>query len=88
MPESVPLSTTAFAAVLRRQRAESGMSQEALAEAAGLHVNHVSFLERAMRTPSLDVVLRLAGGLGVRGVDLVGSTETEMTAHRSRNEAR
>ena len=58
------------------------MTQEALAEAADLHVNHVSFLERGLRTPSLDVVLKLGPALHTTGADLVGEVERERTSER------
>jgi len=76
----MPISSAqAFGTVLRRRRREVGMTQEQLAEAAELHVNHVSFLERGMRTPSLDVVLQLAHGLGVQGSELVAYVEDHIS---------
>ena len=56
------------------------MTQEALAEAADLHVNHISFMERGLRTPSLDVLLSLADGLGTTASELVAETEESLTA--------
>ena len=71
-------SAPVFGSVLRRLRRERGMTQEQLAEAADLHVNHVSFLERGMRTPSLDVVLQIARGLGTTGAELVTEVESAL----------
>ncbi len=64
-------SAPAFGAVVRRRRRDRGLTQAALAEAADLHLNHISFLERGLRTPSLDVVFQVAHGLGVPVVELV-----------------
>jgi transcriptional regulator with XRE-family HTH domain len=54
-----------FARNLRRQRRSTGLSQEQLAERAGLHPTEISRLERAVREPRLGTMLRLAEGLGV-----------------------
>jgi transcriptional regulator with XRE-family HTH domain len=54
-----------FASNLRRLRAATGFSQEALAERAGLHRTYVSSIERAERNVSLENIFRLAEALGV-----------------------
>jgi transcriptional regulator with XRE-family HTH domain len=58
--------TQSFAAVLRRYRIVAGLSQEALAERAGLSVRGISDLERGLsRTPRLHTLARLADALGL-----------------------
>ncbi len=57
---------------LRLLRAERGWSQEALAEAAGLHRTYVSGIERGERNVGIDNVERLAGALGVEIGELFG----------------
>ena len=52
------------------------MTQEALAEAAGLHPTFVSNVERGYRVPTLVTVLRLAMGLGVEPDKLVNHLGT------------
>jgi predicted ATPase/transcriptional regulator with XRE-family HTH domain len=57
---------TAFAALLRRHRLVAGLTQEALAERAGLSSKAVSDLERDPdRTPRLETVTLLANALGL-----------------------
>lgn len=54
-----------FAKNLRRTRAEKGLSQEALANAAGMDRTYVSSLEREVYSVSIDTIEKLAGVLGV-----------------------
>lgn len=52
-------------AKIRRARRDRDMTLEALADASGTSVAHLSRLESGERQPSLDGLLRLAFGLGV-----------------------
>jgi predicted ATPase/transcriptional regulator with XRE-family HTH domain len=62
MPDPDPVT---FAALLRRQRLTAGLTQEALAERAGLSAKAVSDLERDLaRSPRLATVTLLADALG------------------------
>ncbi len=56
--------SAAFADVVRRHRRARGLSQEALAERAGLHAVYVSLIERKRRRPTLYVAALLADALG------------------------
>jgi transcriptional regulator with XRE-family HTH domain len=57
-----------FAGLLRRLRAEARLTQEELAEAAGLSPRSVSDLERGInRTARKDTAVLLAGALGLPG---------------------
>ena len=56
---------------LRRLRAARGVSIEQLAGEADVDESHVARIERATVNPSVDVLDRLAGALGVRFAELV-----------------
>lgn len=60
-----------FARNLRVRRLERGLSQESLAELAGLHRTYVSSVERCERNITLDTVERLADAVGSGPVDLL-----------------
>ncbi len=53
----------------RRRLAD--LNQESLALRVGLHRSEVSEVERGLRVPRLDTILRLAGGVEVPPCDLV-----------------
>lgn len=52
-----------FGAEVRRLRLKRGLSQEALAEIAGLDRTFISMIERGARRPTLDSAKRIADGL-------------------------
>ena len=58
---------------LRRFRVERGLSQEALADLAGIHRNYLGGIERRERNVGLDNIERLARALGVPISELVGA---------------
>jgi transcriptional regulator with XRE-family HTH domain len=60
-----------FGKRLRELRLERNLSQEKLAELAGLHRNYVGILERAVQSASLDAICKLATALKVRPADLL-----------------
>jgi transcriptional regulator with XRE-family HTH domain len=60
-----------FAANVRRFRLRRGLSQEKLADLAGLHRTYVGSVERGERNISIDNVGRLAEALGASAAELV-----------------
>jgi DNA-binding XRE family transcriptional regulator len=50
---------------IRRERRQAGMTQEELADRAGLHRTAVGLLERGHRMARADTLLQLAGALSI-----------------------
>jgi transcriptional regulator with XRE-family HTH domain len=53
------------AASLQKERERQGLSLTGLGERAGLSQQSVSYIERGLRIPNLDTLLRIADALGV-----------------------
>jgi transcriptional regulator with XRE-family HTH domain len=53
------------ARILRQEREKRGLSMNAVAERAGLSQQMVSYVEREMRNPTLETVLRIAAALEI-----------------------
>ncbi|HET8607499.1 MAG TPA: helix-turn-helix transcriptional regulator [Gaiellaceae bacterium] len=64
-----------FGVVLREKREAAGISQEQLADRAGLHRTYVSLIERGKRTASIEVVRKVAKALNVSMASLIDETE-------------
>ncbi len=77
----------AFGQAVRARRTGLGLTQEQLAERAGLHPNFVSLVERGKTHAALDVVFAVADALEIAAATLVGAAETEPVRRRRRNEA-
>lgn len=56
---------------IRRLRKAQGLSQEELAHRAEMHRTFVSQVERAVKSPTLETLDKIARGLGVPLSDLV-----------------
>ncbi|MBB3963690.1 helix-turn-helix domain-containing protein [Rhizobium metallidurans] len=62
---------TAFGKNIRNRRQELEISQERLAEQAGLHRTYVGGIERGERNVSLDNILCIAKALNITASDLM-----------------
>lgn len=65
----------AFGSEVRRARVSLGKSQESLAFDAEIHRTYISMIERGKKSPTIAVVLRLAGALNIRASELVRRAE-------------
>jgi transcriptional regulator with XRE-family HTH domain len=67
---------------IRRHRQGLGLSQEQLAERAGLHRNYVGFLERGERNASLKTLFAVARSLGISLGELLAGVSAEAKHRR------
>jgi len=67
----MPSLNEAFGSTVRRRRQSLGLSQEELADRAGLHRTYVSLIERGLRGATVETVMRLARALGTSGSRLL-----------------
>jgi len=70
----------ALGRTVRRARRDRDLSQEALAQAAGLAAKHVSEIERANRDPRVTTVLKLAHALDLRAGELFALYDEQLDA--------
>lgn len=70
-PNSKDTARSRLARNLKRSRLALGLSQESLAERAGLHRNYVGCIERNEKNVSLDSLESLAKALGVSPEKLI-----------------
>ena len=71
------LFTMQIGKTLKEAREAKGLSQGALAEAAGLHRTYVNMLEHDKKSPTLEVFFRLCSALGTSPSKLMGRIERE-----------
>lgn len=64
-------SDSAAARVIRDARMQAKLSQEALAELAGLHRTYISLLERNRRSPTLSTLELIGNALGMPPAKLI-----------------
>jgi len=70
-----PATAIAFGEVIRAERIKQEIAQDQFALRANVDRSYYGKLERGERQPSLALILRIAGGLGVTGADLIDRTE-------------
>lgn len=61
---------------IRNFRRKKGLTQEELAEAAGLSASFMGHIERGTRIASLDTVVKLCAALGITPNDLLSDAVT------------
>ena len=78
----------AFGRAVRARRTELGLTQEQLAERAGLPPNFVSLIERGKTHAVLDAIFAVADALETAAAALVADAEAGPARPRRRTEAR
>ena len=73
----------AFGEAVRLRRQRRGLSQEKLAELAGLHRTYIGSMERSERNVSLINIHAIAAALGCAAADLLGAAALEARPARS-----
>jgi transcriptional regulator with XRE-family HTH domain len=66
-----------FGITVRNRRIAAGLSQEKLAERAGLHPTYVGMIERGIRNATLDVSARIAKALKISLSKLVEEAQQQ-----------
>jgi len=70
---------TALATILRSEREARGLSMNAVAEAGGLSQQMVSYVERGMRKPTVDTLLRMAHAINVDIAEVLQRAQKAVT---------
>ena len=64
--------------LLGEARIKRGLSMTTLAEKTGLSQQAISYMEREMRTPNLDTLLRIANSLEVALGDVINQADSQV----------
>jgi transcriptional regulator with XRE-family HTH domain len=67
-----------FGQVLKQRREALNLSQEELAFEAGLHRTYISLLERGVKSPTLNVLFRLAEALDIPPSQFIQEIEVQL----------
>ena len=65
---------------LKRAREDAGLTQEALADGAGVHRTYVSLLERNRKSPTVAMLFRLCTVLSVKPSTLLSRVEARQAS--------
>jgi transcriptional regulator with XRE-family HTH domain len=76
------LTETRLGQVIKRRRVVAGLSQEELAERAGVHRTYVSQLERGIKSPSVRILDRMAAALDCEAWELLQEAAAGTAAKR------
>ena len=63
--KTIPTICSIVADILRQERQKRGLSMNLVAERAGLSQQMVSYVERGMRNPTLETLLRICAALRI-----------------------
>ena len=80
MRTASPSELVAFGRTVRKARRDRDLSQEALADEAGLSAKHIGEIERANKDPRLSTVLKIAKALELRSGELFADLDERLDA--------
>lgn len=63
---------------IRLERTKRGLSQEKLAELAGMNKNSIGAIERGVSSPSIDTIAKLADAFGLQFNELVDISKVDL----------
>ena len=72
---ATPSGNAALGARLRELRKKKGLKLVALANKSGVSLAYVSEVERGRKLPSLEILGRIAGALGLTVIDVLDEVE-------------
>ena len=84
----MPALLHALGLAIRQVREDRNLSQERLAELAGLHRTYVSSVEQGRRNLSIENIYKVANALGVSMTELIQLCEDRIDRSREINEGR
>ncbi len=79
------LVASKLVSTLAAERQRQGLSMAAVAEKSGLSLTMISFVERELRHPTLDTLLRIAESLNVSLGVLLTECESNATVEKRRS---
>jgi len=68
--------------LLREERERRGLSKYALSAQCGIAQQTISYMERGMRQPSFETILRIADGIGVNLEDVLKKARSSADSKR------
>ena len=64
--------------LIARKRRAKGLSQEKLAELAGVHRTYISQIERGLKSPTVAVLIQISIALGISAGSLLSELEKQL----------
>lgn len=87
LPDLADMYVSALSMALEHRRRELRLSQDELAERAGLHRTYVSLIERKSCNFSIKIFMRLAFALEVDPADLMRIAVNDVRSRQQKNES-
>jgi transcriptional regulator with XRE-family HTH domain len=76
------MAAAVFGEVIRAERVRQAIAQDQFALLANVDRSYYGKLERGERQPSLALILRIAGGLGIAASDIIALVEERIAAQK------